>query len=111
MAEKETKQETMETPVQEAPAKEYVYSYTVKRGVDGSVDVEGNEIEGKETITAEAIYDDILSLCDLIKENRMAALIQKAVTETSYYAVRRALIDGAEAAKAQAEAAEPKVDL
>lgn len=88
--------------------KEYVFGYTVKVAADGSVDVNGIEING-ETAKVEAIYEHIEELYELVKENKQAALIQKAATEAAYYAVRRALLDHEAYMKQQADAAEAPV--
>ena len=99
----EMKQEQMVK--EEEKEKEYLFGYTVKVAADGSVDVNGIEING-ETAKVEAIYDHIEELYELVKENKQAALIQKAVTEACYYAVRRAQLDHEAYMRQQAEAAE-----
>ena len=85
MENKETKQEEVKV--------ERVCGYTVWENTDGSIDVEGLPVEGRDTITSDQIYEHILKVADLVEENKKAKLIEDAAAKAAYYAMRRALID------------------
>lgn len=97
--------ELKETEVQ-TPAVERVRGYTVWENADGTVDVEPQHIEEKEPLTNADIYEHITSLSSLIDENKKVKLIRDVVTESCYYAVRRALMDHQAMMDQQAKAAE-----
>ena len=104
MENKETKQEEVKV--------ERVCGYTVWENTDGSIDVEGLPVEGRNTITSDQIYEHILKVADLVEENKKAKLIEDAAAKAAYYAMRRALIDhNAMMAEQKAETeAKPEVE-
>jgi len=85
------------------------YGYKVMRNSDGTVDVESLEIEGKEKIPTEAIYEDIIALADLVKENKKSRLVERACQMAAYYGAKKALEDY-HAAQAAADA-QPSVEV
>jgi len=52
--------------------KQKLFSYTVTRNADGSIDVADNSsnVEGTEAITSDKIYEDIEAVAKLIKMKR-----------------------------------------
>jgi len=57
--------------------KKVLYSYTVTRNSDGSVDVADAGVEGVEPIEADAIYEDVRDVADkvLLKRIENAAFV------------------------------------
>ncbi len=88
---------------------EVAYAYKVMRNEDGSTDVEPIEIEGKEKIPQEAIYEDIMNLAKIIEDNKQSKIVERACQMAAYYGARKALEDF-HAAKEAADA-QPSVEV
>lgn len=72
---------------EEQQEKKVLYSYTVTRNMDGSVDVADNSkaFEGAEAVSTDKIYDDVVDVAEKVKLKR----IQDAAFVAGYNGVAK----------------------
>ena len=84
--------------------KKVLYSYTVTRNMDGSVDVADNSasFEGVEAVSTDKIYDDVVDVAEKVKLKR----IQDAAFVAGYNGVAKFYQDVANQQKVAASTEE-----